>query len=320
MKYFLTFLLGFSFLLGACSSPKDKEFLKATELVKQNKLESALKLYNEILRKDPNYISAIINRALVYDKLGEEKLARNDYDKALKLTPNQVDLLNNVGVFYLEKNRPQLAKYYFTRALSVQGGYTPAYVNRAKANQMLGYYKQAVADMEIALGLEPQNIDIVLNKAILDHKNFDLEQALDGYSEVLNSRPQDYKTYNRRALAFRALNTYQNALNDFNNALSINGSYIPALFNRAELFFDQGNYEAALSDLNVIKSIDNKYVPAYDFSGDIYAIEDPVKAASNYLIAKDLDPINAEHYDAKIKLMLTEEGRQAVINKRLERI
>ena len=66
--------------------------------------------------------------------------------------------------------------------------------------------------------------------------------------------------------------------------------------------------------------MDNKYVPAYDFAGDIYAIEDPVRAVSNYMVAKQLDPADSKRYDAKIKLMASDKGRQTVIKKRLERI
>ena len=320
MKNFLLPLIAATLLFSACTSRNDRAFMKATQLVKENKIQAALKIYNEILRKDPNYTSALVNRALIYEKLGEEKMAAEDYARALTLVPEQVDLLNNVAAFYLEQKRPQLAKYYLTRAIETQPEYTIAYVNRAKANQMLGKVEDAAQDLKLALGLEPKNLEIILSKAILDYQNLSFREALDGYSEVLASRPQDYRTYYRRGLAFKMLKTYQNALNDFNTSLSINSAYIPAIFARAEMLFSQGDYEAALADLNALKSIDNKYAPAYDFSGDIYAIEDPVKAASNYLVAKQLDPQNTKRYEAKIKLMASENGRKAVVKKRLERI
>lgn len=320
MKHFLLILGIITFLLSACTSKNDRAFFKANQLIKENKTEDALKLYNEILRQDPNYLSALVNRALVYEKLGEKEMAAADYNKALTLAPNQVDLLNNASAFYLEDNRPQLAKYYLSKAIALQPSYTMAYVNRAKANQMLGLQEAAAQDLNLALGLEPDNIEIILNKAILDFRQANFREALDGYSEVLASRPQDYQTYYRRGLAFKMLNAYQNAFNDFNFALSLNNAYIPAIFARAELLFDQGDYEAALSDLNVLKSLDNQYAPAYDFAGDIYAIEDPIKAVSNYIVAKQLDPKNIKRYDAKIRLMTSDKGRQAVIKKRLERI
>ncbi len=320
MKKFLFPILAVALFLSACTSKNDRDFMKATQLVKENKINSALKIYNEILRKDPNYTSALVNRALIYEKIGEEKMAQEDYEKALDLAPNQVDLLNNVGAFYLDHKRPQLAKYYFTRVLEIQPEYTPAYVNRANANEKLDKIDDALEDLRIALSLEPKNIEIILSQAILYYKKAMFAKALDCYSEVLASRPQDYRTYYRRALTFKMLGAYQNAFNDLNTALSMNNAFIPAIFARAELLFDKGDYQAALSDLDVIKTIDNQYTPAYEFSGDIWAIEDPVKAASNYIIAKRLDPANTKRYDAKIKLMRSDKGRQAVIKKKLERI
>ena len=320
MKKFLFPVLALALFLSACTSKNDTDFMKATQLVKENKINSALKIYNEILRKDPNYVSALVNRAFIYEKLGEAKMAQEDYERALDLAPNQVDLLNNVGAFYLDQKRPKLAKYYFTKALDIQPEYTPAYVNRANANEKLDMIDEALEDLRMALSLESENIEIILSQGILYYKKAMFAKALDCYSEVLASRPQDYRTYYRRALTFKMLGAYQNALNDLNMALSMNNAYIPAIFARAELLFDKGNYEEALSDLDIIKTIDNKYAPAYDFSGDIWAIEDPVKAASNYIVAKRLDPDNAKRYDAKIKLMRSDRGRQSVIKKKLERI
>lgn len=320
MKYFLLPLITLTLLFSACTSRNDAKFLKATQLLKENKLEAALKIYNDILRKDPTYLSALINRALIYSKLGEEKMATADYSKALVLAPNQSNLLNNVGSFYLEQGRAEFAKYYLTKAIDIDPEYTIAYINRAKANMILERYDDASADLDIALGLDPENINIVLLKANLEYKRHHFREALDAFSEVLAARLNDYSTYYKRGLAFKMLGTYQNAFNDFNSALALNNTYTPALYARAEMLFYKSDYEAALADLNTLKSIDNTYVPAYEFSGDIYAIEDPVKAVSNYLIAKKLDPANAKRYDAKIKLMASERGRKAVINKRLERI
>ena len=318
-KYFLP-LIALTLLLGACASKNETKFMKAVKLSQENKPEAALRIYNDILRSDSNFLPAIINRAVIYNQLGEIKMAQDDYNKALKMAPKKVELLNNVGVFYLDQGRAQVAKYYFDQAIDLRSEYTIAYVNRAKANLALKKYDDALQDINIALGLEPSNLDIILMKAIVNYQSFNFMDALDGFSEVLNSRPQDYKTYYRRALAFRMLNAYQNAFEDLNTCLSINGAYIPAIYTRAELLFDQGDYEAALADLDVLKTIDNHYAPAYDFSGDIYAIEDPVKAAANYIVAKKLDPANTKRYNAKIKFMATEKGRKAVLKKRLERI
>ena len=86
------------------------------------------------------------------------------------------------------------------------------------------------------------------------------------------------------------------------------------------MLFKSGDYESALADLNKIKTINNKFVPAYEFTGDIMAIEDPVTATSNYMVAKKLDPKNYKRYNAKIALMRTDAGRRKVIKRTVDDI
>ena len=50
------------------------------------------------------------------------------------------------------------------------------------------------------------------------------------------------------------------------------------------------------------------------------AIEDPVTATSNYMVAKRLDPKNYKRYNAKIALMRTDAGRRKVIKRTVDDI
>ena len=50
--------------------------------------------------------------------------------------------------------------------------------------------------------------------------------------------------------------------------------------------------------------------------GDMLALEDPVSATANYMVAVKLDPQNAAKYQRKIALMKTEEGRYRVVTER----
>ena len=52
--------------------------------------------------------------------------------------------------------------------------------------------------------------------------------------------------------------------------------------------------------------------------GDILAVEDPLSAAANYVIAKNLDPDNAPYYTDKMQKMLTSIGRKEVVEKRFK--
>ena len=68
MKKYLYLILPAVILFCACSN-NDSLFKKALNKDKQGKMEQALQLYSQILRKEPTYYSALVNRATIYDKL-----------------------------------------------------------------------------------------------------------------------------------------------------------------------------------------------------------------------------------------------------------
>ncbi len=315
MKKFLLVLTAASLFICACAPKNDTLFKEAVKLGREGKLSAALKIYNNILKKEPEFFSALINRAIIYEKIGEYKLAEQDYIEALIIDPNRPELLNNVGSFYLSQKRPLLALNYLDRALNITPNYFIALLNRAAANEELGYLNAAAEDLDTALAIAPQNLTVIRNKAVVDYKRFYFEAAINGFTQVLYYNPTDAKTFYARGMAFRLSGKYANALNDFTMAISLDHNYIYALYRRAEMLFKSGDYQAALGDLERLKGINNTFAPAYELTGDIIAIEDPVPAVANYLAAKKLDPANTERYDAKIRLMSTERGRKGIIAK-----
>ena len=315
MKKFLLVLTAASLFICACAPKNDTLFKEAVKLGKEGKLPAALKIYNNILKKDPEFFSALINRAIIYEKIGENGLAEQDYIEALTIDPNRPELLNNIGSFYLAQKRPLLALSYLDKALRLNPNYFVALLNRAAVNEELGYFNAAADDLDQALAIAPGNLTVIKNKAIVDYKRFYFEAAINGFTEVLYNNPTDAKTFYARGMAFRLSGKYANALNDFNMALNLDHNYVLALYRRAEMLFKSGDYQAALGDLDTLKGINNTFAPAYELTGDIIAIEDPIPAVANYLAAKKIDPANSERYDAKIRLMASERGRKGIIAK-----
>ena len=80
-----------------------------------------------------------------------------------------------------------------------------------------------------------------------------------------------------------------------------------------DLMYRKGEKDYALGLLVKSKELASQYVPTYDLMGDMLAVEDPVAATANYMVAKKLDPAHAAKYDAKIQMMRTEQGREKVL-------
>jgi tetratricopeptide (TPR) repeat protein len=306
------FTLGF---LG-CADKNEKLFKQAFALDKQGKTEQSLALYNAVLRAAPQYPPALVNRAIAYEKLGESAKAQADYLKAYKLYPNNPEILNNMGAFFLSQKKPFTALFYLNKALEINPDYFLAYMNRASANEYLGRFIAAGEDLKSALQISPDDLQALTNKAVIDYKRFNYKSAAEGFSKAIILDPSNARNYYLRAMTFRTWNRYvADALEDLNQAIRLDSSYVDALYARAQMLFKLGEYQDALGDLEKIKTVNNEYIPAYELTGDIIAIEDPIAAAANYITAKKLDKnaANRKRYDAKIRLMASEDGRKRVI-------
>ena len=318
MKKCISFLICSAILLCACGDSNDILFKRALNKDKEGKKEEALQIYSKILRKEPEYYSALVNRAVLYDKLGDQKRAEEDYRRAYDLYPRSMELLNNMGSFYLKQDKNGLAIFYLTKALELDQDYVTALINRASAYQKIGNFYEAGRDLNYALQLQPENHVALLNHAIYEYAVGNYKNAIQEFTDLTYKNPKDPRNYYRRALAERKLKRYANALEDCSIAMSMQKDYVAAIFCRAEMLYAKGDYQAALADLNNLKTINNKYVDAYDFAGDILSLDDPKSAASNYKAAMQLEPKSTKKYKSKIGALRTESGRKYITKRRLE--
>eukprot|EP00752_Nemacystus_decipiens_P019541 g17597.t1 len=89
-------------------------------------------------------------------------------------------------------------------------------------------------------------------------------------SEVISSNPQDPGAYNMRGTAYGQEGRYNDALQDFNQALALNPNFYQALANRALVHRELGNQSQALADYTAAIAANPAYDAAYVGRGNIY--------------------------------------------------
>lgn len=145
--------------------------------------------YDEVLRHDPNNISALFYRAFAYMKLSKFKEARNDYKQVLNITPrnfdaqlglalvNQkdfkyTDAMNDINLLVeqypdsavayaaragmeMERDMLTLAEYDYTMAIKLDAANTDYLLNRFDVRIKMGNKKEARQDLDamVALGI-----------------------------------------------------------------------------------------------------------------------------------------------------------------------
>lgn len=78
-----------------------------------------------------------------------------------------------------------------------------------------------------------------------------LLEAVDGFSDVINSRPRYDRAFNHRGVAYRELGMLPEAIADFDRAIQIFRDFAEAYYNRALAKERIGQLDAALSDLRL---------------------------------------------------------------------
>ncbi len=151
--------------------------LKARCLTKLGKVKKSISLYNEIIKQDTLYLQAYLGRAAAYMGNNEIDKAENDIlkyrayypnDKNAQLLNAQInakggDFLSAIGNYgQLIKSDPSKSAYFIGRA--------DAYFNTKT-------YKYAIRDYSMALDLDPKNVYVYKQKALIHKKMGDMKKA-----------------------------------------------------------------------------------------------------------------------------------------------
>lgn len=323
-KSLLCFILTAVFFC-ACSSEK-ADFKKGLAfLATPGKAASAMQVFSALLKEHPTDTMIILARAQAFERMADEdpkrkeeylSMAENDYFNAVSINPRNPDILNNFGAYYIKQGLYLNALVYIDEALRYRPTFSMAHVNRGIVNFRLNNGSQALQDFNLALDYDYMNLLAHYNRALIYAEWKAWPPAIDDMTFVINQDPQNARALVERGKIFQAAGFYTQALEDFRQATIVNPSYALAFYHYGEMLFKKGEYEAALSAVMTSKELHNTYAPAYDLMGDMLAVEDPVAAAANYVIARNLDPDNARLYTDKMRKMLTSLGRKEVVENR----
>jgi len=95
-------------------------FADAAQALQANRLPEAEAGFKEVLRREPNNLSALGNLGVLYSRQSKPALAIETYQRALRLAPNEPGLLLNLGLAHLKLDDYSKAKPLFARLSTPQ--------------------------------------------------------------------------------------------------------------------------------------------------------------------------------------------------------
>ena len=183
------FLLCLSIVLSACApnkvtrSDSDSKFRTAAEsntalgleYMNRGQYEVALGKLKKAVREDPGYAPAHTVMAVLYEQIGEGKLAGRHYHKAYEADPEDGDVNNNLGVFLCKSSDSGKAIDHFLKALDDPFYSSPsvAMSNAGSCELGRGNLVEAEEFLRGALKIEPDFPDALMSMARLSFEQGD---------------------------------------------------------------------------------------------------------------------------------------------------
>ena len=323
MKKYTLFLL-LAILVAACGADKQL-FQRAKLATSRGDYPKAMSLYNQLIKQNPQHAAALTNRGLLWEmmpakneteKAKNRRFAEQDYLRALEINSNQPETYNNLGALYMAQNQNATAAAYFSEAIARNPSYFRALLNRATAYTKMGDLVQALKDFASASELRPHDPALLYNRGLAYFNAEKYEQADNDFSHAIAAQPHNALLYVERARTLAKMGYPADAYDDLTQAIALKPDYALAYYYLGDLMYRNGESDFALGSLVKAKELAPQYAPTYDLMGDMLAMEDPVAATANYMVAIKLDAGNAAKYQRKISMMKNQEGRYYITTSR----
>ena len=261
----------------------------------------AITSYSEAL-KDTSLANdrraTILNdRAVAYARMGETKLAVEDYNRAVQLFPEYAATYNNRGALLLSIGMTREALKDLDRAVLLSPGYAAAYNNRAGAHMKLGEHAEALRDYEHAIKLMASAAVPLSGRGRVFAAMSRPHAAIRDYSRAINLDARLVAAYRDRAAAKLDIQRADDAIEDLSRASAFDPSDAEVLLMRGHAYLAGDNIPSALKDFARVVELKPTWSAGYAARGLANAYTEAFdEALADLNRAVELDPKSAEAY------------------------
>jgi tetratricopeptide (TPR) repeat protein len=166
--------------------------------------------------------------------------------------------------------------------------------NFAVILQSLGQTEDALATYDKVLAINPALPEALYNRGNALRELKRPQEALVSFDKAISTKPQFAEAHNNRGNALRELNRPEDALASYDEALAIKPRLIDALYNRGSLLKELNRPEQALASYKKALAINSNNADAHITCGNLLeSLNRPGEALTSYKKALAIDPNNA---------------------------
>ncbi len=154
--------------------------------------DRSIELYGRVLKLDPDHLEALSGQAENYMHMGFYSKSKQYYDQFFQLSPQAPSIHRARYAYSFLKQRDWAHAFInITMAQTEDPENADYWLLSARAYKGLGRTADALADLEVALLLQPQREDLRAIKALWQYQMQDYEGSLQTTQDILARQPGD---------------------------------------------------------------------------------------------------------------------------------
>ena len=227
------------------------------------RLPEAERLYQRILRADPDQSTALHLLGVITHQMGNSELAVDLIAKALVIAPDYADAHSNLALVLKDQGRLDEALASYRKALAIKPDDVEVLNSLGALCQDLGKPDEAIASYGKALAVKPDDADAHNNLGNMFRVQGKLDQAVASYRKALAIAPDDADVLNNLGNALQDLGKRDEALASYHKAIAIDPRHAEAYSNLGAVFQDLGRLDEAITSYHRALAIKPEYARAH---------------------------------------------------------
>jgi len=156
------------------------------ELIRSSQFDDAIDMIDGQFEEEPYRIDLILKKGDIYNMLGQNHEAIEEYQKAIKIRPDLLEATIKLGTSYLQTQQDELAAMEYNNALEINDRIVDAYMGLAIAQKAAGKMSEATSTLSLAVAIVPNSSTLFTETAKLQFK-INMEPAIGADNNVYGS-------------------------------------------------------------------------------------------------------------------------------------
>jgi predicted O-linked N-acetylglucosamine transferase (SPINDLY family) len=233
--------------VGQHEAPIEQALLLANSHRQAGQVQQAEKIYQEILRKDPDNAQAYGMLGILAGQAGDMERAILLTRKAIRIDPDTANFHYNLGIMFKERGRLAEAIASYRKAIALKPDFDNALYNLGNALQADGQGEEAIACQRQVVAIRPGHAEAYNNLGILLKEARRFEEANSCYRQAIAISPGFAEAYSNLGVLLQEMEQLDEAEACQRRALALKPGLTDAHYNLGIVLKKKGQFDEAIA-------------------------------------------------------------------------